>query len=96
MLTKELLDIAKGNHPADLVLKNGRIVNVFTDEIVKGDVAIVKDLIVGVGTYSGIREMDCTGKYICPGFIDAHLHIESSMVTPLEFSKCIVRKGLTF
>lgn len=78
-----------------LVLKNGSIVNVFTEEILKGDVMIEGGRIVGIGEYSGGEEVDCSGKYICPGFIDAHVHIESSMVSPLEFAKTILPWGTT-
>ncbi|OPJ59656.1 adenine deaminase [Clostridium oryzae] len=92
---KEKLLVANGFEKADLVLKNGNILNVFTEEIVIADVAIVGTKIVGVGKYSGIKELDCTGKYIVPGFIDAHMHIESTMVTPLELSKMLVVKGTT-
>lgn len=78
-----------------LVLKNGSIVNVFTEEVLKGDVKIEGGRIVGIGEYSGGEEVDCSGKYICPGFIDAHVHIESSMVSPLEFAKTILPWGTT-
>lgn len=78
-----------------LVLKNGSIVNVFTEEILQGDVKIEGGRIVGIGEYSGEEEVDCSGKYICPGFIDAHVHIESSMVSPLEFAKTILPSGTT-
>lgn len=94
-MKKSLIQVAKGGVPADLVLKNGKILNVFTEEIITADVAIVGDTIAGIGAYEGEREIDCTGKFIAPGLIDAHVHIESSMVTPLEFAKQIVRTGTT-
>lgn len=94
-MSKSIIRAAKGDIPADLVLKNGKVLNVFTEEIYAADVAITGNTIVGVGNYKGEQEIDCTGKYIVPGFIDAHVHIESSMVTPLEFSKHIVRTGTT-
>ena len=76
--------VARGFEKADLVLKNVNVVNVFTEEIIHGDVAVVKGLIVGVGEYNGVQEIDMDGKYICPGFIDCHLHLESTLVTPAE------------
>ncbi len=86
---------AIGKEKADIVLKGGNVVNVFTEEIIKEDVAIVEDTIVGVGDYEGKREIDCTGKYIVPGFIDAHMHIESTMVMPNELAKSILKWGTT-
>ena len=83
-MRKRRIQVAKGEIPADLVLKNAKVLNVFTEEFIDGDVAVVDGVIAGVGSYEGAREIDCTGKYIVPGFIDAHVHIESSMVTPLE------------
>ena len=94
-MRKRRIQVAKGEIPADLVLKNAKVLNVFTEEFIDGDVAVVDGVIAGVGSYEGAREIDCTGKYIVPGFIDAHVHIESSMVTPLEFARFIVRKGTT-
>lgn len=76
--------VARGIEKADLVLKNASVVNVFTEEIYKADVAIVDGIIAGVGEYVGNKEMDMAGKYICPGFIDSHLHLESTLVTPEE------------
>lgn len=92
---KRRLDCANGVTKADLVLKHGRILNVFTEEIIEADVAVCGDMIVGVGSYEGIREVDCTGKYLVPGFLDAHMHIESSMVTPGELAKVLVQAGTT-
>lgn len=94
-MQKSMIRAAKGEVPADLVLKNGNVLNVFSEEIVPCDVAIVEGRIVGLGNYEGEREIDCTGRYIAPGLIDAHVHIESSMVSPLEFTKYIIRKGTT-
>ncbi len=94
-MSKSMIRAAKGEIPADLVLKNGNVLNVFSEEIVPCDVAIVDGRIVGLGSYEGEREIDCTGKYIAPGLIDAHVHIESSMVSPLEFTRYIIRKGTT-
>lgn len=92
---KKMINIANGNEKAELVLKNCLIVNVFTSEIVKGDVAVDNGKIVGIGKYDGMEEMDLKGAYLCPGFIDGHVHIESSMVSPGEFAKAIVPRGTT-
>ena len=89
------INIAKGEKKAKLVLKNCQIINVFTNEIIEGDVAIEGDTIVGIGHYDGIEEIDLKGKYLSPGFIDGHVHIESSMVTPSQFAKAIVPRGTT-
>ena len=90
-----MLRCARGEEPADLVLKGGTILNVFSEEFLPGDVAICGDTIVGVGKYSGAAEIDCTGKTVVPGFIDAHVHLESSMAAPGEFSKVLARAGTT-
>lgn len=95
VMKKSIIRVAKGEIPADLVLKNAIVLNVFTEEFISADVAVADGMIAGVGSYKGDREIDCTGKYVVPGFIDAHVHIESSMVTPLEFAKLIVRTGTT-
>lgn len=90
-----LIEVAIGRQKADLVLKDGFVVNVFTGEILKRDVAVADGYIAGVGNYSGEEEIDCTGKYICPGFIDAHIHIESTMVLPDEFVRTALVSGTT-
>lgn len=90
-----LIDYSIKNKKAELVLKNANIVNVFSHEIIKADVAIEKGIIVGIGNYDGINNIDLDGKYITPGFIDPHVHIESSMVSPAEFAKAIVPMGTT-
>ncbi len=90
-----MIEIAKGDHKAELVLKNAHIINVFTNEIIKGDVAIHRGKIVGIGQYNGEEEIDLEGKYLSPSFIDGHVHIESSMVTPSEFAKAILPRGTT-
>lgn len=90
-----LIDYSIKNKKSELVLKNANIVNVFSHEIVKADVAIQKGIIVGIGSYDGIKNIDLNGKYITPGFIDPHVHIESSMVSPAEFAKAIVPMGTT-
>lgn len=92
---QELVDTALGRAAADLVLKNANVFNVFTGRFAKGDAAIVKGYIAGVGEYSGRKEIDVTGKYITPGFIDGHVHIESAMVSPAQFSCAVVPSGTT-
>lgn len=79
---KNLINVANGKVLPDIVLKNGYVINVFTEEIIQTDVTILDHRIAGLGTYEGKQNIDCTGKYIAPGFIDAHMHIESAMVTP--------------
>lgn len=78
-----------------LVIKNANVVNVFTNEIVHADVAVYEDVIIGVGSFSGENEIDAEGAYLAPGFIDAHVHIESSMVIPSSFMKVIMPHGTT-
>lgn len=98
MLREELKNIiikAKGEEEAQLVLKNVKLINVFTSEIIKTDVAIDQGKVVGIGSYSGVEELDLTGKYLAPGFIDSHVHIESSMSTPSQFARVIVPRGVT-
>lgn len=93
---KTLIDVAAGRKPADLVIKNSKIVNVFTGEITSGEIAIHSGMIAGIGKgYKGLKEIDAEGKYIAPGLIDGHVHVESSMVTPIQFSNAVVPKGTT-
>ena len=80
---------------ADLVIRNAKIVNVFTKELTQGDIAVTDGVIVGIGDYRGRQEIDAEGRYICPGLIDAHVHIESSMVTPSQFSEVVLPHGVT-
>lgn len=94
-LKRARINVSLGKREADLVIKNGNIINIFTKEIIKGDIAIYKDLIVGIGNYTGRKEIDAAGKYICPGLIDSHVHMESAMVTPAEFAKAILPYGTT-
>ena len=94
-MLKSMIGIAKGDKKAPLVLKNCNIVNVLSHEIVRGDVAIFNGKIAGIGNYDGIEKIDLEGKYLCPGFIDGHVHIESSMVTPSQFASAIVPRGTT-
>ncbi|MBU0616092.1 MAG: adenine deaminase, partial [Planctomycetes bacterium] len=95
MELKTRIDIAAGRRPADLVLKNGRIVNVMSCEIHEGDVAIAGDRIAGIGRYEGTETVDLAGQYVCPGLLDAHVHIESSMLSVPEFAKVVVAHGTT-
>ena len=94
MQVKELA-AARGTIKADLVLKNAEILNVFTEDIIRGDIAISGGIIVGIGAYEGEEEIDCTGCYVSPGFIDGHIHLESSMLTPAEFTKAVLPHGTT-
>jgi adenine deaminase len=96
MNLSHFLPIARGDEPADLVLRNGRVINVFTGEIIEADVAIADDTVVGVGPgYEAREETDLGGRYVCPGLIDAHVHIESAMVTPPHFARAVVPRGTT-
>ncbi len=90
---KQRIDVAAGRRPADLVLKGGRIVNVFSGEIHEGDVAIARDRIAGIGSYDGENSVDVAGRYICPGLIDGHVHIESSMLSVPQFASVVVPHG---
>lgn len=92
---KRLIKLSKGEIDAPLVLKNAKIVNVFTNEIIEDDVAIADGTIVGIGDYRGDEEIDLEGKYLAPGFIDSHVHIESSMSSPSQFAKVVVPRGVT-
>ncbi len=92
---KSLIIKAKGMKDSQLVLKNANIINVFTGEIIEGDVAIDNGRIVGIGQYHGEKEIDLKGKYLSPGFIDSHVHIESSMSSPSQFAKVILPRGVT-
>ena len=86
----------RGSEPADLVLKGGRIFDLVRGELIKSDVAICGDRIVGtLGEYHGVREIDISGKVVVPGFIDTHLHVESSLITPSEFDRCVLAHGVT-
>lgn len=86
---------ALGQIKADLVLKNGIIVDVFCHRLIEGDVAIHDGIIVGIGGYEGVKEIDITGKYVMPAFIDSHVHIESSMLTPTEYAGAVIPFGVT-
>jgi adenine deaminase len=90
------IEQGRGLSPADLVLKGGRVFDLITGDLVETDVAICGDTIVGVfGPYAGRREIDVSGRVLVPGFIDTHLHVESSLVTPHEFDRCVTPRGVT-
>ncbi|MFO7850242.1 MAG: adenine deaminase [Spirochaetia bacterium] len=98
-ISKEILsrriDVATGRKNAELVLKNAKIVNVFSHEIIEGSLAIDRGVIVGTGAYTGEKEVDMMGRYLIPGLLDAHVHIESSLSTPGQFAKAVVPHGTT-
>ena len=92
---QRIIAAAAGREPADLVLKNATFVNVFSNELSNMDIAVTEGLIVGMGSYHGQEEVDCTGKIVLPGFLDAHIHLESSLVSPTEFVKAVLPHGTT-
>lgn len=89
------IDLAAGRGKVELVLKNCKIVNVFSHEIGHGDIAIDSGKIIGVGDYKGHKEIDLEGKYVAPGLIDSHEHLESAMVTPAQMSRVVIPRGTT-
>lgn len=91
----EFIDVLTKRKKSDLVFKNAKIINVFSHEIISGDLAIHGDRIVGVGDFSGVCEIDLCGAYISPGLMDAHVHIESSMLTPENMTNLILPRGTT-
>jgi adenine deaminase len=91
----KIIRVARGKMPADLVLKNARIVNVFSSEVYAGDIAIWGERIVGIGEYEGKKEIDLKKAFVLPGLIDGHMHIESTMVTVQEFARSVVPRGTT-
>ena len=92
---KRLIDVANGKKKAEFVIKNGSIVDVCSGKVFKADLAIAEGYIAGFGEYEGEREIDIEGKYISPGLMDAHIHIESSYCTPEEFGRMVVPHGTT-
>jgi adenine deaminase len=95
-LLERMIDQGVGREPADFVLKNGRFFDLVTGELVESDIAICGERIVGTcGSYGGVKEIDISGRTVVPGFIDTHLHIESSLVTPHEFDRCVLPRGIT-
>lgn len=95
MNKKKLIQISRGLVLAELVLKNAKIVNVFTKSIEANDIAISDGIIVGIGSYEGENEIDLKGQYVAPGFIDGHVHIESSMLTPNNYALATIPRGTT-
>ena len=90
---KKRIDIAAGRIPADVVIKNCRVVDVYSGTIRQGDIALCDEKIAGVGAYDGMEVIDAEGRYAAPGFIDSHIHIESSYVTPEEISRLLIPHG---
>jgi adenine deaminase len=92
----QIVEVARGDAPADLALRNGRLINVCTGEIYKTDIIILADLILALGPgYQAQEEMDLGGRYVAAGFIDAHVHIESTMLNPYQFARAVVPRGTT-
>ncbi len=94
-MLEKYIKAARREVKAELVLKNASYVDVFTGEIRKGDIAVVGEKIVGTGEYEGEKEIDCAGLTVVPGYIDGHVHIESSQLSPEEFASLIVPRGTT-
>jgi adenine deaminase len=92
---EELIRYSRGDEPADLLIRNAKVIDVFGGEIVETGVAVVRSRIVGLGEYEARETIDLEGAYLAPGFIDAHVHIESSLVTPAEFARAVVPLGTT-
>ncbi len=95
MLTADFLSVARGERTADLVLRNARVINVFSGDVVDTNIAVYNGYIVGLGDYGGFAEHDLEGRYVTPGFIDGHFHIESSMLLPHNFGRAVIRWGTT-
>lgn len=94
-LNEQLMAMARGDQPAQLVLKGAAYLNVFTGEFLEGDIAIGDGVVLGIGSYQGVQEVDCAGKTIVPGFIDSHMHMESTMVMPARFAEAALPHGTT-
>ena len=93
---ERLISVARGDEPADLVLNNGQVVDMICGEIYPTAIAVAEGHIAGLGEgYQGAEVVDLRGRYVCPGFIDAHVHMESSLVRPREFARAVVRCGVT-
>ena len=89
------IKVARGLEPADLVLKNAQIINVFSGDIHTDNVAVADGAVVGIGDYEGKESVDLAGAYLAPGFVEGHIHIESSMLTPVEFARAVIPHGTT-
>lgn len=92
---KKRISQARGLSPADVVLKNCKIIDVFCGDIVEADIAICEEHIAGIGKYSGLKGIDCRGAYVAPGFMEGHIHIESSMLSPAQFAQTVIGHGTT-
>ncbi|MCF7915980.1 MAG: adenine deaminase [Spirochaetaceae bacterium] len=92
---KRRIEVATGRKRAELVFKGARVVNVFSHEVIEGNLAVDNGVIIGVGAYEGVEEVEAHGRYLIPGLIDAHVHIESSLTSPGQFAKAIVPHGTT-
>ena len=92
---QRIIRVAAGREPADLVLKHAVYLNVFSNELLEGDIAVAEGLIVGMGDYAGRTEYDVSGLVVLPGFIDAHIHLESSLASPREFVRAVLPHGTT-
>jgi adenine deaminase len=95
MNLKKVIPAARGDKPADLLIKNARIINVFSGEVVKDSVAVAEGYVVGFGDYAARQTIDLGGRFLAPGFIDPHVHIESAMTSPSEFARAVVVRGTT-
>ena len=93
--TKNLIQVATSRKKADLVIENCNVINVFSQEIIYGNLAISDGIFIGIGDYEGIEVIDGEGKYIVPGLIDSHVHIESSMGSPYQFARAVIPRGTT-
>lgn len=94
-ILKKRIAVASKQIPADIVIKNGRIIDVFNLEMMTGDIAIADGMFVGIGEFEGVNVIDAGNRYVCPAFIDGHVHIESSMVTPAQYAKVVLPHGVT-
>lgn len=92
---QRIVDVAAGREPADLVLKNAAFLNVFANELNLGDIAVAEGVVVGIGDYSGVTEYDMSGKIVLPGFVDSHMHLESSLLSPKELTSALLPHGTT-
>src|SRR6476661_5591070 len=93
LMNPRWMAVARGDEPADLVVSGGKVLSVFTKEWLDVDVAIVDGHVVGLGRYEGKQRLDVAGAYLVPGFIDAHMHIESSKLTVDEFARAVLAHG---
>src|SRR5207245_3072960 len=89
------LAVARGDEPADLVVRGGRVLSVFTREWLETDVAVVDGFVAGLGDYEGRETLDASGRFVVPGFIDAHMHLESTKLLPDEFARLVLPLGTT-